>query len=117
MQRKKERKIDMVKKKKKKVGNWKKDWKKFKKGAKKSYNVAKGAATPVYSRYAAPTVGLFKQTGKLALNIGKLALRAPGTAIALPLLYAGAKHIGKKAGRKFSYPGLRQFDKRGRKFI
>jgi len=51
------------------------------------------------------------------LNVGKLALRAPGTAIALPLVYAGAKHIGKKAGRKFSYPGLRQFDKRGRKFI
>ena len=111
----------MATKKKKKAanvgGNWKKDWNKFKKGAKKSFKAAKGAATPVYSRYAAPTVGLFKSTGKLAMNVGKLALRAPGTALALPLIYTGARHIGRKAGRKFSYPSMRQFDKRGRKII
>ena len=109
----------MTKKKKKikKVANVSGFWKQTAKSTKKNYKKLSKAATPVYSRYAAPTVGLFKQTGKLALNVGKLALRAPGTAIALPLVYAGAKHIGKKAGRKFSYPGLRQFDKRGRKFI
>ena len=107
----------MATKKKKKTGNWKKDWNKFKKGAKKSFKTVKGAATPVYSRYAAPTVGLFKGTGKLAMNVGKLALRAPGTALALPLVYSGVKHIGKKAGRKFSYPSMRQFDRRGRKII
>jgi len=90
-------------------------WKETKKTAKKQYGIAKGAATPVYSRYAAPTVGLFKSTGKLAMNIGKTALRFPGTALALPLVYSGVKHIGKKAGRKFAYPAMRQFDKRGRK--
>jgi hypothetical protein len=108
----------MAKKKKiKKAANVSGFWKQTAKSTKKNYKKLSKAATPVYSRYAAPTVGLFKQTGKLAMNIGKLALRAPGTALALPLVYAGAKHIGKKAGRKFSYPGLRQFDKRGRKFI
>ena len=105
------------KKKIKKAANVSGFWKQTAKSTKKNVKKLSKAATPVYSRYAAPTVGLFKQTGKLAMNIGKLALRAPGTAIALPLLYAGAKHIGKKAGRKFSYPELRQFDKRGRKFI
>jgi len=105
------------KKKIKKAANVSGFWKQTAKSTKKNYKKLSKAATPVYSRYAAPTVGLFKQTGKLAMNIGKLALRAPGTALALPLVYAGAKHIGKKAGRKFSYPGLRQFDKRGRKFI
>ena len=105
------------KKKKKKAANVSGFWKQTKKTSKKNLKKVSKVVTPVYSKYAAPTVGLFKQTGKLAMNIGKLALRAPGTALALPLVYAGAKHIGKKAGRKFSYPGLRQFDKRGRKFI
>ena len=105
------------KKKIKKAANVSGFWKQTAKSTKKNVKKLSKVATPVYSRYAAPTVGLFKQTGKLAMNIGKLALRAPGTAITLPLLYAGAKHIGKKAGRKFSYPGLRQFDKRGRKII
>ena len=105
------------KKKQKKAANVSGFWKQTTKSTKKNYKKISKVVTPVYSRYAAPTVGLFKQTGKLALNVGKLALRAPGTALALPLIYAGAKHIGKKAGRKFSYPQLRQFDKRGRKFI
>ena len=52
----------MATKKKKKTGNWEKDWKKVKKGAKKTFKTIKGATTPVYSRYAAPTVGLFKST-------------------------------------------------------
>ena len=105
------------KKKLKKAANVSGFWKQTTKSTKKNLKKISKVVTPVYSRYAAPTVGLFKQTGKLALNVGKLALRAPGTALALPLIYAGAKHIGKKAGRKFSYPQLRQFDKRGRKFI
>ena len=105
------------KKKIKKAANVSGFWKQTAKSTKKNVKKLSKVATPVYSRYAAPTVGLFKQTGKLAMNIGKLALRAPGTAIALPLVYGAARHIGKKAGRKFSYPGLRQFDKRGRKII
>ena len=105
------------KKKIKKAANVAGNWKWITKSTKKNVKKLSKAATPVYSRYAAPTVGLFKSTGKLAMNIGKLALRAPGTAIALPLVYGAARHIGKKAGRKFSYPGLRQFDKRGRKII
>ena len=105
------------KKKIKKAANVSGNWKWLTKTTKKNVKKLSKAATPVYSRYAAPTVGLFKQTGKLAMNIGKTALRFPGTALALPLVYSGVKHIGKKAGRKFSYPELRQFDKRGRKFI
>ena len=105
------------KKKIKKAANVSGFWKQTAKSTKKNVKKLSKAATPVYSRYAAPTVGLFKQTGKLAMNIGKLALRAPGTAIALPLVYGAARQIGKKAGRKFSYPSMRQFDKRGRKII
>ena len=71
-----------------------------------------------YGRYVAPTVGLFKSAGKLATNIGKIALRAPGTTlVALPLAFTGAKALGKKYGRGYSYSPVRQFDKKGRKFI
>ena len=74
-----------------------------------------------FSKYAGPTVGLFKKTGSLALGTGKLALRAgvlgiPG--LAATGLYYGAKAIGKKAGaKKFQYPGYREFNKKGRKII
>jgi len=107
----------MPKTNKKKVTNVDGNWKWITKSTKKNLKKIKKVTTPVYSRYAAPTVGLFKSTGKLAMNVGKLALRAPGTALALPLVYSGVKHIGKKAGKKFAYPAMRQFDKRGRKII
>ena len=73
-----------------------------------------------FSKYAGPTVGLFKKTGSLALGTGKLALRAgalgfPG--LAATGLYLGAKKLGTKYGRGYSHVAMRQFDKRGRKII
>jgi len=109
----------MTKKKKKlkKSANVSGFWKQTTKSTKKNLKKISKVTTPVYSRYAAPTVGLFKQTGKLALNVGKLALRAPGTALTLPLVFSGARHLGKKWGRGYNYSPVRQFDKKGRKII
>ena len=74
-----------------------------------------------FSKYAGPTVGMFKKTGAAALGVGKFALRSG--ALGFPGLiatgaYLGAKAIGKKAGaKKFQYPGYREFNKKGRKII
>ena len=73
-----------------------------------------------FSKYAGPTVGMFKKTGALALGTGKLALRAgalgfPG--LAATGLYLGAKKLGTKYGRGYSHVAMRQFDKKGRKRI
>ena len=71
-----------------------------------------------YKRYIRPTTKIVRGVGRFARGAGKLALRAPGTGLALTVAYYGAKALGKKAGgKKFSYPLHRQFDKRGRKFI
>ena len=102
-------------------GNWKegfkqtakKGWiqtkKTSKRGAKK---LAKG-----YGMYGAPTVGLAKKAGRLAMKPVKLALRYPGPTLALGIAYEGAKYLGKKYGRKYSFSPVRQFDKKGRKII
>ena len=108
------------KKKIKKAANVAGNWKWITKSTKKNVKKLSKAATPVYSRYAAPTVGLFKQTGKLAMNIGKLALRAgalgwPG-AIATGA-YLGAKHAIKKGERVYKRTPYKQFDKKGRWMI
>ena len=47
----------------------------------------------------------------------KLALRFPGTGLALGAAYQGAKYLGKKYSRKYSFSPVRQFDKKGRKLI
>ena len=70
-----------------------------------------------FSKYAGPTVGLFKKTGTAALGTGKLALRAgalgfPG--LAATGLYLGAKHAIKKGERVYKRTPFKQFDKKGR---
>ncbi len=102
-------------------GNWKegfkqtakKGWiqtkKTSKRGAKK---LAKG-----YGMYGAPSVRLAKKAGRLAMKPVKFALRYPGPTLALGIAYEGAKYLGKKYGRKYSFSPVRQFDKKGRKII
>ena len=73
-----------------------------------------------FSKYAGPTVGLFKKTGAAALGVGKFALKRgalgfPG--LAATGLYLGAKKLGTKYGRGYSHVAVRQFDKKGRKII
>ena len=73
-----------------------------------------------FKTYAGPTVGLFKKTGAAALGLGKFALRKG--ALGFPGLiatgaYLGAKKLGTKFGRGYSYTAMRQFDKKGRKRI
>ena len=102
-------------------GNWKD---KFKKKAKQGFDKTKVASqrgakkiARNYGRYGAPTVGLFKSAGKLAMKPIKLALRFPGTGLALGAAYEGAKYLGKKYSRKYHFSPVRQFDKKGRKLI
>ena len=73
-----------------------------------------------FSKYAGPTVGMFKKTGAATLGVGKFALRHgalgfPG--LAATGLYLGAKKLGTKYGRGYSHVAMRQFDKKGRKRI
>ena len=101
-------------------GNFKKKLgKTVNKAKKQSKVIAKDVAAKSklgYGRYVAPTVGLFKSAGKVATNVGKLALRAPGTTLALSLLPSAVSFIAKKQkGHKF--PDTIQFNKKGRKFI
>ena len=70
-----------------------------------------------FSKYAGPTVGMFKKTGAAALGTGKLALKAgalgfPG--IAATGLYYGAKHIIKKGEKTAARSAFKTFDKKGR---
>ena len=108
------------KKKIKKAANVVGFWKQTAKSTKKNVKKLSKAATPVYSRYAAPTVGLFKKTGSLALGTGKLALRAGALGIpglAATGLYFGAKHAIKKGERVYKRTPFKQFDKKGRWMI
>ena len=70
-----------------------------------------------FSKYAGPTVGLFRKTGALALGTGKLALRAGVLGIPGAIgtgLYFGAKHAIKKGERVYKRTPFKQFDKKGR---
>jgi hypothetical protein len=69
-----------------------------------------------YKKYARPTTKIVRGVGRFARGATKLALRAPGTGLALTAAYYGAKAIaGKQKGLKF--PTHRQFNRRGRKII
>ena len=102
-------------------GNWKEGFKQTaKKGWTQTKKTSKRGAKQLakgYGMYGAPTVGLFKSAGKLAMKPVKLALRFPGTGLALGAAYQGAKYLGKKYSRKYSFSPVRQFDKKGRKLI
>jgi len=70
-----------------------------------------------FSKYAGPTVGLFRKTGALALGTGKLALRAGALGIpglAATGLYFGGKAIAKKGEKVAKRYAFRQYDKKGR---
>lgn len=98
-------------------GDIKKKGKKFLKKAKKSAAKVLKSGGKTYTSYVAPTVGLFKKAGTAATNIGKVALKFPGTGLAATGLYYGAKALGKKYGRGYSHSQFRQFDKKGRKIL
>ena len=70
-----------------------------------------------FTKYVSPTIGLFKKAGTVALGASKLALRFPGTGLIATGAYLGAKKLGTKFGRGYSYTAMRQFDKKGRKII
>ena len=70
-----------------------------------------------FSKYAGPTVGMFKKTGAAALGVGKFALRSgalgfPG--LAATGLYYGAKGIIKKGEKVAKRSAFKTFDKKGR---
>ena len=76
-----------------------------------------------FSKYAGPTVGMFKKTGAAALGVGKFALRSgvlgfPG--LAATGLYLGGKKLAKtivKRDRGLQFSPYRQYNKKGRKII
>ena len=76
-----------------------------------------------FSKYAGPTVGMFKKTGAATLGVGKFALRHgalgfPGLAAAG--LYYGGKKLAKtiaKRDRGLQFSPYRQYNKKGRKII
>ena len=74
-----------------------------------------------FTKYAGPTVGMFKKTGSLALGTGKFALRHgalgfPGLA-ATGLYYGGKKFVKTitKRDRGLQWASYRQYNKKGRK--
>ena len=96
-------------------GDFKKKSKKFLKKAKKSAAKVIKSGGKTYGSYVAPTVGLFKKAGTVATNIGKVALKFPGTGLAASGLYYGAKALAnRQKGLKFA--DYNQFNKKGRKF-
>ena len=78
---------------------------------------AAGQIARNYKRYVSPSVKILKGATGLAAGAAKIALRFPGTGLALTAGYLGAKHLGKKWGRGYHYSAVRQFDKKGRKII
>ena len=70
-----------------------------------------------FTKYASPTIGLFKKAGTVALGAGKLALRFPGTGLIATGAYLGAKHAIKKGERVYKRTPYKQFDKKGRWMI
>ena len=73
-----------------------------------------------FKTYAGPTVKAAKGIGAAAMGTGKFLLRKG--ALGFPGLiatgaYLGAKKLGTKFGRGYSYTAMRQFDKKGRKRI
>ena len=102
-------------------------WSRAGKTTKKGYRITKEKAIKAgskgvrsYGRYIAPTVGLFKKAGSIALGAGKLAARFPGTGLALTGLYYGGKALGKtiaKRDRGLQWAPYRQYNKKGRKII
>ena len=77
---------------------------------------AAGQIATNYKRYVSPSVKILKGATGLAAGAAKIALRFPGTGLALTAGYLGAKGIAKRQ-KGLTFPQYRQFSKRGRKII
>ena len=90
----------------------------FKSKVKTATTIASKKAARSYAKYGKPSVTLGKSLLKWGVvKPAKLALRFPGPTLVAAGLYAGAKHLGKKWGKGYHYPEVRQFDKKGRKIL
>ena len=67
-----------------------------------------------YKRYIGPTTKLLRGAGKFAMGAGKLALRFPGTGLALTGAYYGGKALVKKGERVARRSATKQWHKRDR---
>ena len=72
------------------------------------------------SKYAGPTIGMFKKTGVAALGVGKFALKRgalgfPG--LAATGLYYGAKSATRRASKPLKFSPYNQYTKKGRKIL
>ena len=75
---------------------------------------AAGQLAKSYKKYVKPSTTLLKGAGKVALGAGKLALRFPGTVLALAAGYYGGKAIVKKGERVARRSATKQWQKRDR---
>ena len=75
---------------------------------------AAGQIARSYKRYVKPSTTLLKGAAGLAAGAGKLALRFPGTGLALTAGYLGAKAIVKKGERVAKRSATKQWQKRDR---
>ena len=97
-------------------GNWKDKFKKkAKQGGDKTKVASQRGAKKIarnYGRYGAPTVGLFKSAGKLAMKPVKLALRFPGAGLAATGAYYLGKAIVNKGEKVASRSMSKQFKRK-----
>ena len=105
-------------------GNFKqKKWKITKKIKDASAKIKKSSAKlaisggKAYKSYVSPTVGLFKKAGTVATNIGKVALKFPGTGLAASGLYYGGKAIVNKGEKTALRSAFKQYNKKGKWMI
>ena len=75
---------------------------------------AAGQIARNYKRYIGPTTKLLRGAGKFAMGAGKLALRFPGTGLALTGAYYGGKALVKKGERVARRSATKQWHKRDR---
>ena len=75
---------------------------------------AAGQIARSYKRYVKPSTNLLKGAGRFAMGAGKLALRFPGTGLALAAGYYGGKAIVKKGERVARRSATKQWQKRDR---
>ena len=85
-------------------------------GSKAKVTAQKGAGQIArnYKRYIGPTTKLLRGAGKFAMGAGKLALRFPGTGLALTGAYYGGKALVKKGERVARRSATKQWHKRDR---
>jgi len=82
--------------------------------AKFASHKAAGQIARNYKRYVKPSTNLLKGAGKIAVGAGKLALRFPGTGLALTGAYYGGKALVKKGERVARRTATKQRHKRER---